>query len=75
LRERERFRSPRKRLHPRIAHKTRDESKLEALIRLEVACQLALDSLPELPPDTGERLRDPIQTLCNVTRAELERFR
>jgi hypothetical protein len=41
---------------------------------MEVACQLALDSLPELPPETGERLRGPIQSLCNVTREELVRL-
>jgi hypothetical protein len=38
------------------------ETKLQALIRLEVACQLAIDSLPDLPLETGERLRDPIQS-------------
>ena len=47
---------------------------MDALIKLEVACQLALDSLPKLPPDTGERLRAPIQTLCDVTRTELDRL-
>jgi hypothetical protein len=41
---------------------------------MEVACQLALESLPELPPETGERLREPIQALCKVTRDELARI-
>jgi hypothetical protein len=59
---------------PRIAAKVPDETKLQALIRMEVACQLALESLPELPPDTGERLREPIQALCEVTRDELVRI-
>jgi hypothetical protein len=47
---------------------------LDALLKLEVACQLALDSLPKLPSETGERLRAPIQTLCDVTRTELDRL-
>jgi hypothetical protein len=60
--------------NPRIAAELPDETKLHALIRMEVACQLALESLPELPPETGERLRDPIQALCKVTRDELARI-
>jgi hypothetical protein len=48
------------------------ESRLQALIKLEVACRLALESLPELPPETEEALREPIQTLCEVTGRELE---
>jgi hypothetical protein len=50
------------------------ESRLQALIKLEVACRLALESLPELPPATEEALREPIQTLCDVTGRELERL-
>ena len=41
---------------------------------MEVACQLALESLPELPPETEARLREPIETLCDVTRSELGRL-
>jgi hypothetical protein len=48
------------------------ETRLEALIKLEVACRLALESLPKLPPATEEVLREPIQTLCDVTGRELE---
>jgi hypothetical protein len=48
------------------------ESRLQALIKLEVACRLALESLPELPRETEEALREPIQTLCDVTGRELE---
>jgi hypothetical protein len=48
------------------------ESRLQALIKLEVACRLALESLPELPPETEDVLREPIQTLCEVTGRELE---
>ena len=50
------------------------ESRLQALIKLEVACRLALESLPELPPETEDVLREPIQTLCEVTGRELERL-
>ena len=40
---------------------------------MEVACRLALESLPDLPPETEKRLRVPIQTLCDVTQTELAR--
>ncbi len=50
------------------------ESRLQALIKLEVACRLALESLPELPPETEAALRESIQTLCEVTGRELERL-
>jgi hypothetical protein len=52
-----------------------DESKLQALIKMEVACRLALESLPRLPPQTEEALREPIHTLCKITERELERLR
>jgi hypothetical protein len=58
-----------------IADEESTETKLDALIRLEVACQLALESLPKLPPETEESLRDPIETLCDVTGRELERLK
>jgi hypothetical protein len=51
------------------------EARLEALIKLEVACRLALESLPELPAETEEALREPIETLCEVTGRELERLK
>ena len=52
-----------------------DESRLQALIKMEVACRLALESLPELPRETEEALREPIDTLCKVTGREIERLR
>ena len=52
-----------------------DESRLQALIKMEVACRLALESLPELPRETEEALREPIETLCNITGQEIERLR
>jgi hypothetical protein len=48
------------------------ESRVQALIKLEVACRLALESLPELPPEAENALREPVQTLCDVTGRELE---
>ena len=59
--------------HTRVMAAATDP-KLEALIRLEVACQLALDALPQLPDETSARLRDPIRELCDVTRQELIRI-
>jgi hypothetical protein len=52
-----------------------DESRLQALIKMEVACRLALESLPELPRETEEALREPINTLCKITEREIERVR
>jgi hypothetical protein len=52
-----------------------DESRLQALIKMEVACRLALESLPELPSETEEALREPIDTLCRITGREIERLR
>jgi hypothetical protein len=51
------------------------ETRLEALIKLEVACRLALESLPKLPAETEEALRESIETLCEVTGRELERLK
>ena len=51
-----------------------EESRLQALIKMEVACRLALESLPELPTETEQALREPIETLCKVTERELERL-
>ena len=52
-----------------------DDSRLEALIKMEVACRLALESLPRLPAETEQALREPIDTLCQVTEREIERLR
>jgi hypothetical protein len=54
-----------------IASEAPTETRLEALIRLEVACRLALESLPKLPAETEEALREPIETLCEVSGASL----
>ena len=51
-----------------------DETKLDALIKLELACELALEALPQLPNQTEQALRDPVEHLCTVTGAELDRI-
>ena len=51
------------------------ETRLEALIKLEVACRLALESLPKLPAETEEALREPVEMLCELTGRELERLK
>ena len=50
---------------------TYDET-IEALIKMEVACRLALEALPQLPTETEEALRGHIETLCDVTEGELK---
>jgi hypothetical protein len=52
-----------------------DEDRLQALIKMEVACRLALESLPDLPRETEEALREPINALCTITEREIERLR
>ena len=51
-----------------------DEKTLEALIKMEVACRLALESLPKLPNETEQALRRHIETLCEVTERELKQL-
>ncbi len=51
-----------------------DEKSLEALIKMEVACRLALESLPKLPNETEQALRRHIETLCEVTERELKQL-
>jgi hypothetical protein len=51
-----------------------EDPKIEALVRLEAACQLAIDALPKLPAETANRLREPIRELCDITRQEIIRI-
>lgn len=53
---------------------TRDRGHIDALIRLEVACRLALAALPELPTATEEKLRDHVHTLCDLAGVELDQI-
>jgi hypothetical protein len=50
------------------------EKRLQALIKMEVACRLALESLPELPRETEQALRAPIEKLCELTGRALDRL-
>jgi hypothetical protein len=43
----------------------------KALIELTAACQIALDALPRVGPQTEDSLRPHIETLCEVTDREL----
>jgi hypothetical protein len=52
-----------------------DETALEALIKMEVACRLCLESLPRLPKESAGELQQLIEDLCNVTERELERLK
>src|SRR5690349_18044980 len=59
-------------LSPMPAHEY-DET-VEALIKMEVACRLALESLAKLPAETEQALRRHIEKLCEVTERELNRL-
>jgi hypothetical protein len=52
-----------------------DETALEALIKMEVACRLGLESLPRLPKESADKLRQLIEGFCDVTERELERLK
>ena len=52
-----------------------EESTTEAFIKMEVACRLALESLSNIPYESEEALREPVQTLCKVTERELKRLK
>jgi hypothetical protein len=49
-----------------------DEQTVEALIKMEVACRLALESLGKLPNETEQALRGHIEKLCEVTERQLK---
>jgi len=36
----------------------------QALVRAYIACQLALESIPDLPAETAEAVADPIREFC-----------
>jgi hypothetical protein len=57
-----------------MAESPYDEKTVEAVIKMEVACRLALESLPKLPNETEQALRHHIETLCEVTERELKRL-
>jgi hypothetical protein len=49
--------------------------KIDALIQLEVACQLALEALPALGDEAEQKLREHVQALCEASGAELDRVK
>jgi hypothetical protein len=52
--------------------KSQQSQTVSALIQLNVACNLALDALPELPPETTQALQEPVRELCDITARELD---
>jgi hypothetical protein len=66
------FRATRGRYTP-IADTAHPE-KLSALFQLEVACRHALDALPDLPEETTDSLREPVQAVCEITESALDRL-
>jgi len=51
-----------------------DDQTLQALIKMEVACRIGLESLPQLPKESEDALREPIETLCRTTQRVVERL-
>ena len=50
-----------------------EPGELQALIRAYIACRVAVDSLPDLPPEVRERVEEPLSKFCHVVGPELER--
>lgn len=38
----------------------------QALIRAYIACQLALESIADLPPETADAVAEPIRVFCRT---------
>jgi hypothetical protein len=53
---------------------TAEERTLEAFVKMEVACRLALESLSQLPSEKAALLRSHIESLCDLTERELQRL-
>jgi hypothetical protein len=51
-----------------------NDTQLEAVIKMNVACRLVLESLPMLPRETQAALREPTEVLCEVSERELDRL-
>lgn len=51
-----------------------DDQTLQALIKMEVACRIGLESLPQLPKESEDALREPIEALCRTTQRVVERL-
>ena len=49
-----------------------DDQTLQALIKMEVACRIGLESLTQLPKECEDALREPIETLCRTTQRVVE---
>jgi hypothetical protein len=41
---------------------------------MEVACRIGLESLTQLPKESEDALREPIETLCRTTEREVARL-
>jgi hypothetical protein len=48
---------------------------LDAIVRLSVACRLALEALPNLDDDAQQALREPIERVCQIADSQIERSR
>jgi hypothetical protein len=49
------------------------DEAMNALIRAEAACRVALDALPHLPDDVREAISRPLNEFCDVVGPALER--
>ena len=51
-----------------------DDQTLQALIKMEVACRIGLESLPQLPKESEDALRGPSKRCAATTEREVERL-
>jgi hypothetical protein len=49
------------------------DDAMNALIRADAACRVALDALPHLPEDVREAVSEPLNQFCEIVGPALER--
>ena len=53
----------------------REQEAKAALFQAFVACNIAKDAIPDLPAEIARIVEEPLQELCEVVGAEVEKFR
>jgi hypothetical protein len=53
----------------------REQQAKAALFQAFVACNIAKDAIPDLPAEIAGVVEEPLQKLCEVVGAEVEKFR
>jgi hypothetical protein len=52
--------------HEDDAARVQAEESIQALVAAYVACRVAMDALPQLPPDIRREAEDPLRAFCQA---------